>query len=138
MVDRESGRVALIASAEGGVEIEAVAAENPEAIVTVPVDPASGFQPHHGRSLAFGLGLAGEPAKAAGKLGRAVYDAVLGTDASLVEINPLIETTDGALDRPRCQDEHRRQRALPATARLPRCAMRTRKTRPSAPPASMG
>ena len=97
MVDRESGRVALIASAEGGVEIEAVAAENPEAIVTVPVDPASGFQPHHGRSLAFGLGLSGEPAKAAGKLGRAVYDAVLGTDASLVEINPLIETTDGAL-----------------------------------------
>ena len=97
VVDRESGRVALIASAEGGVEIEAVAAENPEAIVTVPVDPASGFQPHHGRSLAFGLGLAGEPAKAAGKLGRAVYDAVLGTDASLVEINPLIETTDGAL-----------------------------------------
>ena len=97
VVDRESGRIALIASREGGVEIEAVAAENPKAIVTVPVDPASGFRPHHGRSLAFGLGLSGEAAKAAGKLGRAVHDAVLGTDASLVEINPLIETADGAL-----------------------------------------
>ena len=97
VVDRESGRVALIASREGGVEIEAVAAENPEAIVTVPIDPASGFLPHHGRSLAFGLGLSGEAAKAAGMLGRAVHDAVLSTDASLVEINPLIETADGAL-----------------------------------------
>ena len=97
VVDRESGRVALIASREGGVEIEAVAAESPEAIVTVPVDPASGFQAHHGRRLAFGLGLSGETAKAAGRLAGAVYDAVLGTDANLVEINPLIETTDGAL-----------------------------------------
>ena len=97
VVDRESGRVALIASAEGGVEIEAVAATNPEAIVAVPVDPASGFQPHHGRSIAFGLGLAGEGATAAGKLARALYDAVQGCDASLVEINPLVETTEGAL-----------------------------------------
>ena len=97
VIDRESGRVALIASAEGGMDIETVAAESPEAIVTVAVDPASGFQPHHGRRLAFGLGLAGEGAKAAAGLGRAVYDAVLGTDASLVEINPLIETTEGAL-----------------------------------------
>ena len=97
VVDRESGRIALIASREGGVEIEVVAAETPEAIATVPVDPASGFQPHHARSIACGLGLSGEVAKAAGKLARAVYDAVLGTDASLVEINPLIETTDGAL-----------------------------------------
>ena len=97
VVDRESGCVALIASREGGVEIEAVAAENPHAIVTVPIDPASGFQPHHGRSIAFGLGLSGETAKAAGKLARAVHDAVMGTDASLVEINPLIETRAGSL-----------------------------------------
>ena len=97
VVDRESGCVALIASREGGVEIEAVAAENPQAIVTVPIDPASGFQPHHGRSIAFGLGLSGETAKAAGKLARAVHDAVIGTDASLVEINPLIETRAGSL-----------------------------------------
>ncbi|MCY4406573.1 MAG: ADP-forming succinate--CoA ligase subunit beta [Rhodospirillaceae bacterium] len=97
VVDRESGCVALIASREGGVEIEAVAAENPQAIVTVPIDPASGFQPHHGRRIAFGLGLSGETAKAAGKLARAVHDAVLGTDASLVEINPLIETRAGSL-----------------------------------------
>ena len=97
VIDRESGRVALMASAEGGMDIETVAAESPEAIVTVAVDPASGFQPHHGRRLAFGLGLSGAGAKAAAELGRAVYDAVLGTDASLVEINPLIETTEGAL-----------------------------------------
>ena len=97
VVDRESGRVALMASRQGGVDIETVAAGNPEAIVTVAVDPASGFQPHHGRSLAAGLGLAGETAKAAAGLGRAVYDAVLGSDASMVEINPLIETADGAL-----------------------------------------
>ena len=97
VVDRESGRVALMASAEGGVDIEEVAARSPDAIVTVAVDPASGFQPHHGRSLAFGLGLSGEGAKAAGRLARAVHDAVHGTDASLVEINPLIETSDGAL-----------------------------------------
>ena len=97
VVDRESGRVALMASRQGGVDIETVAAENPEAIVTVAVDPASGFQPHHGRSLAAGLGLAGETAKATAGLGRAVYDAVLGSDASMVEINPLIETAEGAL-----------------------------------------
>ena len=97
VVDRESGRVALMASRQGGVDIERVAAENPEAIVTVAVDPASGFQPHHGRSLAAGLGLAGETAKATAGLGRAVYDAVLGSDASMVEINPLIETAEGAL-----------------------------------------
>ena len=97
VVDRESGRVALMASRKGGVDIETVAAENPEAIVTVAVDPASGFSAHHGRRLAFGLGLSGEGAKAAGKLGRAVYDAVLGSDASMVEINPLIETAEGAL-----------------------------------------
>ena len=97
VVDRESGCVALMASREGGVDIEEVAAENPAAIATVTVDPASGFSAHHGRRLAFGLGLSGEGAKAAGKLGRAVYDAVQGTDASMVEINPLIETTEGAL-----------------------------------------
>ena len=97
VVDRESGRVALMASRQGGVDIEEVAARSPEAIVTVTVDPASGFQPHHGRGLAFGLGLTGAAAKAAGALARAVHDAVLGCDASLVEINPLIETEDGAL-----------------------------------------
>ena len=71
VVDRESGRVALIASqAKAASKIESVAAENPDAIVTVPIDPASGFQPHHGRSIAFGLGLSGETAKAAGRLAR--------------------------------------------------------------------
>ncbi len=97
VVDRESGRVALIASREGGVDIEEVAAQTPEKIVTVTIDPASGFQAHHGRRVAFGLGLAGGAMKQGAAIARAVYDAMLGTDASLVEINPLVETGDGAL-----------------------------------------
>ena len=96
-VDRESGGVALMASRRGGMDIEAVAAESPDEIVTVAIDAASGFQPFHGRRVAFGLGLAGAAAKAAAGVARAVYDAVIGTDASLVEINPLVETEDGAL-----------------------------------------
>ena len=97
VVERESGRVALMASRQGGVDIEAVAAESPEQIVAVAIDPASGFQAFHGRRITFGLGLSGDTAKSAIRLARAVYDAVLGTDASLVEINPLVETGDGAL-----------------------------------------
>ena len=97
VVERESGRVALMASRQGGMDIEAVAAESPEQIVAVAIDPASGFQAFHGRRIAFGLGLSGDTAEAGARLARAVHDAVLGTDASLIEINPLVETRDGAL-----------------------------------------
>ena len=96
-VDRESDGVVLMASRRGGVDIEAVAAESPDEIVTVAIDAAGGFQPFHGRRIAFGLGLTGAGAKAAAGAARSVYDAVIGTDASLVEINPLVETEDGAL-----------------------------------------
>ena len=96
VIDRTSGRVAFMASREGGVEIEQVAAETPEKIITMAIDPASGFQAFHARKLAFGLGL-DKTVKAALKLFPALYDAMLGSDASMLEINPLVVTVDGDL-----------------------------------------
>ena len=97
VIARNSGRVAFMASSEGGVEIETVAAETPEKIITVTIDPASGCQAFHARKLAFGLGLEGKTVKAALKLFPALYDAMLGSDASMLEINPLVVTVDGDL-----------------------------------------
>jgi len=97
VIDRNSGRVAFMASSEGGMEIETVAAETPEKIITVTIDPASGCQAFHARKLAFGLGLEGKAVKAALKLFPALYDAMLGSDASMLEINPLVVTVDGDL-----------------------------------------
>jgi succinyl-CoA synthetase beta subunit len=95
VVDRGSGRIAIMASTEGGVEIEKVAAETPEKIVTVSVDPAAGLQPFHGRRLAYGLGLKdGEVGKAVRFVG-ALYQAMQATDAGMVEINPLVITGAG-------------------------------------------
>ena len=92
VIDRTTGRVAFMASSEGGVEIEQVAEESPEKIITVTIDPASGCQGFHARKLAFGLGLEGKSFKAALKLFPALYDAMLGSDASMLEINPLVVT----------------------------------------------
>ena len=97
VIDRATGRVAFMASREGGVEIEQVAAESPEKIITVSIDPASGCQPFHARKRAFGLGLEGKTVKAALKLFPALYDTMLGSDASMLEINPLVVTVDGDL-----------------------------------------
>jgi succinyl-CoA synthetase beta subunit len=97
VIDRSSGRVAFMASSEGGVEIEQVAAESPEKIITVTIDPAVGCQAFHARKLAFGLGLEGKTVKSALKLFPALYDAMLGSDASMLEINPLVVTKDGDL-----------------------------------------
>ncbi len=94
-LDRAAGRLAFIASAEGGVEIEKVAAETPEKILRAVIDPAVGFQAYQARGLAFGLGLSGEPFKGAVKLMSALARCVEATDASLAEINPLVVTTDG-------------------------------------------
>ncbi len=95
VVDRESRRVAIMASTEGGVEIEKVAAETPERIVTVHVDPAVGVMPYQARRLAFGLGLQGKALKQfvriVTKLGR-LFEA---EDCSLAEINPLVVTGEG-------------------------------------------
>jgi succinyl-CoA synthetase beta subunit len=97
LVDRDSGRVAFIASTEGGVDIEAVAAESPEKITTLTVDPASGLCPFHGRIIASALKLEGEQAKSCGALVAALYRLFLEKDASLIEINPLVVTKQGGL-----------------------------------------
>jgi succinyl-CoA synthetase beta subunit len=97
LVDRGSGRVAIVASTEGGMSIEDVAHETPEKITTITVDPAQGFQPHHGRAVAYALKLGGELNKAAQKLARQLYDAFVALDCSMLEINPLVETVGGKL-----------------------------------------
>ncbi|MGC6399756.1 ADP-forming succinate--CoA ligase subunit beta [Sphingomonas sp. FW199] len=97
LVDRATGRVAFVVSTEGGMDIETVAHDTPEKIHTFAVDPATGFQPHHGRAVAKALGLSGDLAKQAQSLASKVYDAFLGTDASQIEINPLAVTDDNKL-----------------------------------------
>src|SRR5690242_16416773 len=95
LVDRETGRPAIVASTEGGMNIEDVAHETPEKIRTITVDPATGLMPHHGRAVAAALGLNGDLAKQAGKVLGSLYKAFLGTDASQIEINPLAITEIG-------------------------------------------
>jgi succinyl-CoA synthetase beta subunit len=97
LVDRESGRVAIVASTEGGMEIEKVAHDTPEKIATITVDPATGLMPHHGREVAAALGLSGDLAKQCARVLAKLHDAFLGTDASQVEINPLAITDKGEL-----------------------------------------
>src|SRR3954468_12802041 len=97
LVDRETGRPAIVASTEGGMNIEDVAHDNPEKIQTITVDPASGLMPHHGREVAAALGLSADLAKQAGKTLGSLYKAFLGTDASQIEINPLAVTDKGQL-----------------------------------------
>ena len=95
VIDRATSKVTLMASQEGGVEIEEVAARDPDAIVKVAVDPAVGFMPFHGRALAYGLGLEGAEVKKAGAFMRGLYQCMVERDASLVEINPLVVTKGG-------------------------------------------
>jgi succinyl-CoA synthetase beta subunit len=97
LVDRASGRVACVASTEGGMDIEAVAHDTPEKIRTFTIDPATGWRPHHGRTVAAALGLTGDLASQAGDTSAKLYAAFIGTDASQIEINPLAVTDDGKL-----------------------------------------
>ncbi len=97
VLDRSSNRITFMASTEGGVDIEEVAAKTPEKIIKVSVDPVTGILPFHCRSLAFRLGFSGDKAKQMMKIAESVYNAFVGTDASQIEINPLVETTDGNL-----------------------------------------
>ncbi len=94
-LDRATSRVTIMASAEGGVEIEEVAAKHPEKIHKAAVDPAVGFQPYQGRKLAFGLGLDKETGGRFAKFCASLYRAYVETDASLAEINPLVITRQG-------------------------------------------
>ena len=97
LVDRETGRPAIVASTEGGMDIETVAHDTPEKIRTITIDPATGLMPHHGREVAAALGLSGDLAKQASKTLASLYKAFLGTDASQIEINPLAVTDKGQL-----------------------------------------
>ncbi len=97
LVDRATSRIAFIASTEGGMNIEEVAEETPDKIVTIHVDPATGIMPHHGRSVAKALGLAGAQAKQCGKLVATLYQAFTEKDMDMLEINPLIVMKDGNL-----------------------------------------
>jgi len=97
LLDRKTSRITMMASTEGGMEIEEVAAKHPEKILRVAVDPATGMQGFHARRLAFGLGLAGKQVSAATKFMLAMYQAFTGLDASVVEINPLVVTGDGSV-----------------------------------------
>jgi succinyl-CoA synthetase beta subunit len=108
-LDRATGRVTLMASTEGGVEIEEVAEKHPEKILREAVDPAVGFLDFQGRKLAFGLGLTGESVSRFVGFCRALYKAYAETDAALVEVNPLVVLKDGkvlALDAKVSFDEN--------------------------------
>ncbi len=89
LVDRATSRIAIVASTEGGMDIETVAHDTPEKIHTITIDPATGLQPHHGRAVADALGLTGDLAKQAQTVLAGLYAAFLGTDAEQIEINPL-------------------------------------------------
>jgi len=95
LVDREVNRVAFIASAAGGMDIEKVAAETPEKIFTIAIAPDAGLQDYQARQLAFGLGLNKQQMRQFGDLIKRLYKLYQECDASLVEVNPLITTTDG-------------------------------------------
>jgi succinyl-CoA synthetase beta subunit len=96
-LDREVSRVTIIASAQGGMDIEEVAAKTPEAILKQAVDPVTGLMPFHARKLAYGLGFTGEQTKQFQQILSKLYEMFLKTDASLVEINPLIVTKGGQI-----------------------------------------
>jgi succinyl-CoA synthetase beta subunit len=95
LVDRATSRIVLMASTEGGMEIEEVASHSPEKILRVHIDPAAGISGYHSRRLAFGLGLKGRQVSAFQKFAEAMYKAFITLDCSIVEINPLVVTGAG-------------------------------------------
>ena len=95
LLDRESSRLIIMASTEGGMEIEEVAEKTPEKILKITVDPATGIQAFHARQLAFGLGLEGAQVKSGVKLIMSLFGAFKDLDCSMVEINPLVVTGAG-------------------------------------------
>jgi len=97
LVDRGTSRVTVIASTEGGMDIEEVAENTPEKIITLAIDPATGMHAFHARKIAFALGLEGKQVGAAVKLMLGLYRAFAALDASLVEVNPLVVTGDGGV-----------------------------------------
>ena len=96
-IDRALGRITLIGAAEGGMEIEELAARSPDKMLRIAIDPAAGLSPFHGRELGFALGLTGTQVGAMVGLVSALYRAFTELDAALVEINPLVVTGAGEL-----------------------------------------
>jgi succinyl-CoA synthetase beta subunit len=97
LIDRVTSRVAFVVSTEGGMDIEAVAHDTPDKILTFSIDPATGMMPHHGRRVAKALGLTGDLAKQAESLLTKLYAAFVAKDMSLLEINPLVVTKAGQI-----------------------------------------
>ncbi|WP_339671158.1 ADP-forming succinate--CoA ligase subunit beta [uncultured Roseovarius sp.] len=97
LIDRQTSRISFVCSTEGGMDIEEVAAETPEKILSFAVDPATGYMPYHGRRIAFSLGLTGGQVKQCVSLMGLLYRAFVEKDMEMLEINPLIVTTDGNL-----------------------------------------
>jgi succinyl-CoA synthetase beta subunit len=97
LVDRQTSRVSFVASTEGGMDIEEVAEKTPEKILSFSVDPATGYQPFHGRRIAFNLGLEGKQVKQCVQLMGTLYKLFAEKDMEMLEINPLIVSDDGDL-----------------------------------------
>src|SRR3954470_369919 len=97
VLDRQSGKPVMMASAAGGMDIEEVAASTPEKIVKVFIDPGVGFVPFEARQLGFAIGLDGAQVNKFVKVMTSLYEAFVATDASLIEINPLVTTAAGDL-----------------------------------------
>jgi succinyl-CoA synthetase beta subunit len=97
LVDRQTSRISFVVSTEGGMDIETVAHDTPEKIISFSVDPVTGVMPHHGRTVAEALGLEGDLAKQAGKILAQLYAAFVAKDMEMLEINPLIITKQGQL-----------------------------------------
>jgi succinyl-CoA synthetase beta subunit len=95
LVDRGAGRIAMIASTEGGMEIEEVAEKHPEKILRAVIDPSTGMAPFHARRIGFALGLKGQQLGAFGRFADAVHAAFVGLDCAIVEVNPLVVTRQG-------------------------------------------
>lgn len=95
LIDRGNGCISFVASEAGGMDIEEVAQKTPEKIITLIIDPATGFQPFHGRKLAYGLGLQGKSAQQLGDVAESLCKSFIDLDANLIEINPLVITKSG-------------------------------------------
>jgi len=95
LIDRATSCITIMASTEGGMDIEEVAAKSPEKILKIAIDPATGLQAFHARRVAYGLRLEGDQVKSAVKFLFGMYDAFISLDASIVEINPLVVTSAG-------------------------------------------
>ncbi|MEX6725650.1 ADP-forming succinate--CoA ligase subunit beta [Parapedomonas caeni] len=95
LVDRATGHVAVVASTEGGMDIEEVAEHTPEKILTIDIDPATGLMPYHARKYAYAMGFKGEANRQAQDTLAKLYAAFVATDASMLEVNPLVLTAEG-------------------------------------------